>query len=75
MFNRVAPYNGNFPPYITFGFLIHVHIRVLTPEEREADIKVRVYSGENVSIVVPPSTLFKDIAGQDKAVLLRLEDN
>lgn len=47
---------------------------VLTAQERDAGTKVRVYSGENVSIVVPPSTLFKDIVGQDKQVLLRLED-
>ena len=46
----------------------------MTTQERDAGVKVRVYSGDNVSIVVPPSTLFKDIAGQDKQVLLRLED-
>ncbi|XP_068691736.1 uncharacterized protein [Montipora foliosa] len=46
---------------------------ILTSHERDTGVKVRVYSGENISVVVPTSTIFKDIAGNDKQILLRLE--
>ena len=47
---------------------------ILTTQERDAGVVVRMFSGENVSILVLSSTIFRDIAGQDKQVLLRLEN-
>ncbi|XP_074608245.1 uncharacterized protein LOC141860906 [Acropora palmata] len=46
---------------------------ILTSQERDTGVKVRVYSGDNISVVVPTSTVFKDIVGNDKQILLRLE--
>lgn len=48
---------------------------ILTAQERDAGVVVRMFSGENVSVRVPPSAIFRDIAGHDKQVLLRLENN
>ena len=45
---------------------------ILTSQERDTGVKVRVYSGDNISVVVPTSTVFKDIVGNDKQIL-RLE--
>ena len=46
---------------------------ILTSQERDTGVKMRVYSGDNISVVVPTSTVFKDIVGNDKQILLRLE--
>lgn len=48
---------------------------ILTAQERDAGVVVRMFSGENVSVRVPPSAIFRDIAGHDKQILLRLENN
>ena len=47
---------------------------ILTTQDRDAGVVVRMFSGENISILVPSSTIVRDIAGQDKQVLLRLEN-
>ena len=48
---------------------------IIATQERDAGVVVRMFSGENVSILVLPSTIFRDIAGQDKQVPLRLEND
>ena len=48
---------------------------IIATQERNAGVVVRMFSGENVTILVLPSTIFRDIAGQDKQVPLRLEND
>ena len=45
-----------------------------TTQERDTGVVVQMFSWEIVSILVPPSTVFRDIAGQDKQIPLRLEN-
>ena len=45
-----------------------------TTQERDTGVVVQMFSREIVSILVPPSTVFRDIAGQDKQIPLRLEN-
>ena len=48
---------------------------LLTTQERDIGVAVRMCSGENVSVIVLPGTIYGDIAGQDKQLLLILENN
>ena len=48
---------------------------LLTTQERDIGVVVRMCSGENVSVIVLPGTIYGDIAGQDKQLLLILENN
>ena len=47
---------------------------ILTTHERDAGVVVQMFSREIVSILVQPSTVFRDFAGQDKRIPLRLEN-
>ena len=69
---RLIANNGYLATYKTMIF--HLPLQsILTSQERDTGVKVRVYSGDNISVVVPTSTVFKDIVGNDKQILLRLE--
>ena len=57
-------------------FCIHFSNQsILTAQVRDAGVVVRMYSGGNVSVRVPPYAIFRDIAGNDKQILLKLENN